>query len=278
MLFRKKPPAKRTRVPKRRPRRRTNTRMTASNVRRIALGAVQKGREIKRTWGSIQTDEVSNQVGVPTGSMVPSFNFSEGNDYYTETCLNATRQGLESEMRIGNAIQPISFNMKGYGVIPNNISSGGIDQNQYQSHVRLVVGFRRQNTTLTTGNTKLMLEAGKMVPLSDTYADILRTFNWKEFRPFYDKVFKIAPMSTSSSAWTNPYTKNYFHFNVNYKFPTNGKNLETFESSDGTNINIYNNRNIFAMILVRQMNNDNDSVTAYPIELFSTCSLAFHDA
>lgn len=278
MAFKKRPPAQRRRFKKRTTRPRKSTALSVSRVRSIALSAVQKGREIKRTWGSIQTDEVANQVGVPTGSMVPSFNFSEGNDYYTETCLNATRQGLESEMRIGNAIQPISFNMKGYGVIPNNISSGGIDQNQYQSHVRLVVGFRRQNTTLTTGNTKLMIEAGKMVPLSDTYIDILNPFNWKEFRPFYDRTFKIAPMSTSSSAWTNPYTKNYFHFNVNYKFPRNGKNLETFESSDGTNINLYNNRNIYAMFLVRQMNNDNESVTAYPVEIFSTCSLAFYDA
>ena len=70
--------------------------MTKSQVQDIALNVVNKGREIKRTYGSISLDADNNEVGVPTGSMVPFFNFSEGNDFYSEQCLNSTRQGLGS--------------------------------------------------------------------------------------------------------------------------------------------------------------------------------------
>jgi len=278
MAFKKRPPAQRRRFKKRTTRPRKSTRLSVSRVRSIALSAVQKGREIKRTWGAIASDSEGNLVNVPTGSMVPYFNFSEGNDYYTEQCLNATRQGLESEMRIGNAIQPISFNLKGYGVIGNEMSTNAFS---YNSHIRVVCGFRRQNTPLTISNTKLMIEAGKMVSLSNTYKDVLNSFNWKEFRPFYDKTFLINPGTSNANNaqnFCNPFIKNYFHFNINHKFPRNAKNLETFESSDGTNINLYNNKNIYVLFLCRQMNNDNTEVGTNPCEIYATCSLAFHDA
>ena len=192
VVFKRKPPASRARrsrpMRKRKPYKKRP--LTAQGVKRIALSVANQGREIKRTYGQIVIDANNNQVMVPTGTLVPFFQFSEGSTQYTEACLNATRQGIESELRIGNSVQPISFNMRGYGVIGNNTTANA---NIYQTHCRLVVGFRRQNTVLSPSNNNILIEAGKQCPLRNDYSDIMASFNWKEFRPFYDKIFKIAP-------------------------------------------------------------------------------------
>jgi hypothetical protein len=268
--FRKKPVANR----RRRPRRKTGTKMTASKVRTIALTAVNKTREIKRLWGKINQTEDNNNVAVPTGTNVPGFLFSDGLNAYESSCLNLTHQGLENENRIGNIIQPVSFNLKGYGIIGTNTSDNA---NIYQSHVRVVCGFRRQSSLLTPSNGNLMMEGGVTAPLNFDYRDIINGFNWKEFRPFYDKTFRIAPISQKADNFTNPYTKNYFHFNIKHKFPMNEK-LVSLEDDLGQTTNLYNNKNIYVMFIVRQMNNDNDLILNAPLEIFANSMFAFHDA
>jgi len=269
--FRKKPVASNRR---RRPRRKTAPKMTASRVKSIALNAVNKTREIKRLWGKIDQTSDNNNVAVPTGTNVPGFVFSDGSNQYTTSCLNLTHQGLENENRIGNVIQPVNFNLKGYGIIGTNTSN---NTNIYQSHVRVVCGFRRQASLLTPSNGNLMIEGGVTSPLTFDYKDILNGFNWKEFRPFFDKTYKIAPSSVTSSNFTNPYTRNYFHFNIKHKFPMNDK-LVSLEDDLGQTTNLYNNKNIYVMFIVRQMNNDNDIVTNAPLEIFANSMFAFHDA
>ena len=275
MVFRKKPIAKRRRAPKRRPARKS-TAMTASKVRSIALKAVEKTREIKRLWGKINITASNNYVQCPTGTNSPTFLFSDGANQYSSNCLNLTHQGLENENRIGNVIQPKRFTLKGYGVISNQTNQVGMSI--YESHVRLVVGFRRQSSILTPSNGNLMLEGGVTSPLNFDYTDIINGFNWKEFRPFYDKTFKICPTSwATDKAVTNPFTKNYFQFNVQHKFGLT-EQLVSLEDISGTTTELYNNKNIYAMFICRQMNNDNEVLTILPIEIYATSLFEFYDA
>jgi hypothetical protein len=272
MVFRKKPVAKRRRVPKRRPARKSTV-MTASKVRSIALKAVEKTREIKKLWGAINTTESANILTVPTGSLVPSFVFSEGTDAYVTTCLNLTKQGLENENRIGNVLQPVRFTLKGYGVVTQNTSA------QFEtniSHVRVICGFRRQKSLLNTSLGNLMMQGGTEVPLQGNYEDIMNSLNWKEFRPFYDKVYKIGVPAYTTNNWQSAYPKNYFHYNIDHKFGPM-EQLVSNEESDGTTANLYNNKNIYVLFLCRQMNNNNDTGTLN-CKLFGTSLFQFHDA
>lgn len=273
MVFNKKPVAKRSRAPKRRPRRRRSTAMTATKVRSIALKAVEKTREVKRLWGAINTTESANVLSVPTGSLVPSFVYSEGTTAYVTTCLNLTKQGLENENRIGNILQPLRFTLKGYGQITDN-TTAGIPVNL--CHVRVICGFRRQKSLLNTSLGNLMMQGGTEVPLQGNYEDIINSLNWKEFKPFYDKVFKIAPTASNANNFTTPFTKNYFHYNIDHKFGSQ-ESLVSNEESDGTTANLYNNKNIYVMFLCRQMNNDNDT-GSLNCKLFGTSLFQFHDA
>ena len=92
-----------------------NKTMNMNSVKALVAREVNRTREIKRLWGEINTNESANVVTVPTGSLVPSFIFSEGTAAYVTSCLNLTKQGLENENRIGNSIQPLRFTLKGYG-------------------------------------------------------------------------------------------------------------------------------------------------------------------
>ena len=253
-----------------------STRKSQGMTKQDVIKLIDNGREIKRLWGKIQTDNIDNYVEAPTGTLVPKFVFSDGNNQYESYCLNATRQGLENENRIGNVIKPQRFTLKGYGVLATTFSGNTI---QNTAHVRLVVGFRRQSSILTPANGNLMLEGGVEVPLNFDYTDTQNGFNWKEFRPFYDKEFLIAPQTRDSNVpITNPFIKNYFHFNIDHKFSPTAENLVTFENDVGDTNLLYNNNNIYAMFIVRQMNNDNDIVLNLPIEIYATSLFQFTDA
>ncbi len=277
MVFRKKPVATNTRRPRRRAPRKKSTAMTASKVRSIALKAVEKTREIKRLWGKIKSENSdNNNVAIPTGTNVPGFLFSDGTNQYETSNLVLTHQGLENENRIGNVIQPLRFNLKGYGFIEstldNNFSPG-----EMMTHVRVVCGFRRQASILTPSQGNLMMEGGVEGPLNFNYTDIINGFNWKEFRPFYDKVYKVCPTKRSTDNYTQPFVKNYFHFDIKHKFGPQ-EQLVSLEDDAGLTTNMYNNKNVYVMFIARQMNNDNDVVSDKPLEIYATSLFQFHDA
>ena len=273
MVFTKKPVAKR----KPRKTRRTNKKGSRTKledmITSIVNKQVNKTREIKKLWGAINTTESANILTVPKGSVVPSFVFSEGTDAYVTTCLNLTKQGLENENRIGNVLQPIRFTLKGYGVVTQNTNA------QFEtniSHVRVVCGFRRQKSLLNTSLGNLMMNGGTEVPLQGNYEDIINSFNWKEFRPFYDKTYKIGVPAYTTNNWQSAYPKNYFHYNIDHKFSPN-EQLVSNEESDGTTANLYNNKNIYVLFLCRQMSNAGDDGTL-TCKLFGTSLFQFHDA
>lgn len=253
---------------KRKNKSKSKTSMTKQDV----LQLIDKGREIKRAWG-IQS-ESANSFVIPSGTLVSKVVIGEGNTGYSSTCLNRTKQGLENENRIGNIIKPHRFTYKGYAYIEDNI----IDNTSIsQTHVRVVAGFRRQAGLLTTSQSNLQMEGGKTVELSSGFTAILNDFNWKEFRPFYDKTFQIAPSSQLSSNFTNPYLKNYFQFNIDYKFSPTADNLVSLEDQDGNTDELYNNNNIYVLFIARQMRNGG-AVTPSTCRVWATSLFQFTDA
>jgi hypothetical protein len=54
--------------------------------------------------------------------------------------------------------------------------------------------------------------------------------------------------------------------------------LVSLEDDLGQTTNLYNNKNIYVMFIVRQMNNDNDLILNAPLEIFANSMFAFHDA
>jgi hypothetical protein len=252
--------------------RKRKTKSKTSMTKQDVIQLIDKGREIKRAWG-IQS-ESANLLAVPSGALVSQVVIGEGANAYSATALNRTKQGLENENRIGNIVKPVRFTYKGYGYIEDNTTTSTTVQ---QTHVRVVAGFRRQSSILSTSQSNLQMEGGKTVELSNSYTAILNDFNWKEFRPFYDKTFQIAPSSATSQNFTNPYLKNYFQFNIDYKFSPTADNLVSLEDQAGGTDELYNNNNIYVLFIARQMNN---GVTTDPLScrIWATSLFQFTDA
>lgn len=243
-----------------------------SITKQDVIQLIDKGREIKRAWG-IQS-ESANLLTIPDGSLVSQVIIGEGANAYSTSCLNFTKQGLENENRIGNLVKPVRFTYKGYGYIENNTQDNTAIA---QTHVRVVAGFRRQGSPLNTSQSNLQMEGGKTVPLSTSFTAILNDFNWKEFRPFYDKTFQIAPSSQLSSNFTNPYLKNYFQFNIDHKFSSTADNLVSLEDQFGNTAELYNNNNIYVLFISRQMQNGG-TVTNADCRIWATSLFQFTDA
>lgn len=240
------------------------------------LQIIEGEKEIKRLWGTIREGADYNDLQIPTGTIVPEFIYSEGLDMYYSNNLVFTKQGLETENRIGASVKPLRFTCKGYGMIDPAVS--GSNTNTLQTHVRVVFGFRRQSAPLNILQYNLQLEGGKQVALSGTYRDVIRPFNWKEFRPFYDKTFTINPTTYIGKNFTNPFVKDHFHFNVDYKYSLNHDFLTAFEDVEAADVASYNNNNVYCLFIARQMNNDNLDLLTQPCSIFAESCFSFTDA
>lgn len=244
----------------------------SSMTKKDVLELIDSGREMKKLWG--QTSEANNMLVVPSGNLVVTNVFSEGTTAYSSKCLNLTRQGLENENRVGNVVKPVRFTYKGYCYIEDNT----LDNTSIgQTHIRVVAGFRRQSSVLNDAIGNLQMNGGKSVPLPTNYSAILNSFNWKEFRPFYDKTFQVAPSSQLSSNFTNPLLKNYFHFNIDHKFSATVDNLVSQEDSLGSTDELYNQNNIYVIFIARQMQNGG-AATVQDARVWATSLFQFTDA
>ncbi len=150
------------------------------------------------------------------------------------------------------------------------------------SQVRLIAGFRNRNTPLVMGNSKLQLQGGTTVDVDSStatpsYEVVLNPFNWAEFKPFYDRTFKVSPQQEDSDNWSPSQYKPYFNFDIKYKFPKNAKPLISREDENGANDALFDNRNIYVMAISRQMANQG-SQDYYTIHFFGTSYFSFYDS
>ncbi len=254
----------------------TKSKKTSGLTKKDVLELIDDGREIKRLWGEIaQTDEGGNLLSIPNGNLIPNFVFGDSPSTYVTSNLNLTHQGLENENRIGNVIKPKRFTMKGYAYVTSQKDNAEIVGYDF-THVRMVVGFRRQAGVLSPSQSNLMMQGGTEVGLQDDYRDIINGFNWKEFRPFYDKTMKVTPLKRNSDNFQQPFVPNYFHFNIDYKFSPTADNLVSLEDENGSTSNAYNNNNIYCLFLARQMNDA--SAVNHTLRVYGTSLFQFTDA
>ncbi len=256
----------------------TNTRVFKNKV----LAIVNKGRELKKLWSNVSPS--NNLVTIPNGEKILLFRPTAT---VTDTTLpafppiQALGDTAENYFRQGNQVQPVMFRFKGYC----NIDTQNIDDRRtwaLPSMVRLVAGFRNRNTPLVMNNNKLQLQGGTTVDVDSStappsYEAVLNPFNWAEFKPFYDRTFIISPMQADDANWTPTQYKPYFNFDIKYKFPKNAKNLISREEESGANDALFDNRNIYVMMITRQMGNQG-SQDYYDLTVNGTSYFSFYDS
>ncbi len=256
----------------------TNTKAFHNKV----VAIVNKGRELKKLWSNVSPS--NNTITIPNGERIILFR-------PTATTVDTTLpayppiQSLgdtaENYFRVGNQVQPVMFRFKGYC----NIDTQNVDDRRtwaLPSYVRLVAGFRNRNTPLVMNNNKLQLQGGTTVDVDSTgatpsYEAVLNSFNWAEFKPFYDRTFLVSPMSADDANWNPNLYKPYFSFDVKYKFPKNAKNLISREDESGANDALFDNRNIYVMMITRQMGNQG-SQDYYDLTINGTSYFSFYDS
>lgn len=240
-------------------------------TRNQVLKIVQKGREKKRLWMEVRDIE-TNQLQLPNDEKIITFNDNNNQQY---SVPNYTILGDNADNRTGAQIQPSRFNFKGYAFIndPDN------DNFKYLTHVRVVFGFRNQTALLSTGNSKLQLQGDTTVDLAAAeYQAVLNSFNWKEFQPFYDRTFKVCPLSASGdNEQKQIYAPNYFHINVKHNFGKNAKKVTTNTSEAGVETIAYNEKNIQMIVIARQMSNLGE-IGTIPLTIRGMSSFEFYDS
>lgn len=246
------------------------------------LSIVNKGRELKKLWSNISPD--NNELDIPNGERLILFRPTAT---VTDTTLPAYPpiQSLgdtaENYFRNGNQVQPVMFRCKGYAYIKTE----NVDDKRLwaiPSKIRLVAGFRNRNTPLVMGNSKLQLQGGTTVDVDSTgatpsYEAVLNSFNWAEFKPFYDRTFQVSPQQEDTDNWSPSQYKPYFNFDIKYQFPKNAKKLISREDENGANDALFDNRNIYVMAISRQMANQG-SQDYYTINFFGTSYFSFYDS
>ena len=256
--------------------------LTHRVFRNKVLAIVNKGRELKKLWSNVSPS--NNLVTIPNGEKILLFRPTAT---VTDTTLPAYPpiQSLgdtaENYFRQGNQVQPVMFRFKGYC----NIDTQNIDDRRtwaLPSMVRLVAGFRNRNTPLVMNNNKLQLQGGTTVDVDSStappsYEAVLNSFNWAEFKPFYDRTFIISPMQADDANWTPTQFKPYFNFDIKYQFPKNAKNLISREDESGANDALFDNRNIYVMMICRQMGNQG-SQDYYDLTINGTSYFSFYDS
>ena len=256
----------------------TNTRVFKNKV----LAIVNKGRELKKLWSNVSPS--NNLVTIPNGEKILLFRPTAT---VTDTTLpayppiQALGDTAENYFRQGNQVQPVMFRFKGYC----NIDTQNVDDRRtwaLPSMVRLVAGFRNRNTPLVMNNNKLQLQGGTTVDVDSStappsYEAVLNAFNWAEFKPFYDRTFIISPMQADDANWTPTQYKPYFNFDIKYKFAKNAKNLISREEESGANDALFDNRNIYVMMIARQMGNQG-SQDYYDLTVNGTSYFSFYDS
>ncbi len=256
--------------------------MTQRIFRNKVLAIVNKGRELKKLWSNVSPS--NNLVTIPNGEKILLFRLTAT---VTDTTLpayppiQALGDTAENYFRQGNQVQPVMFRFKGYC----NIDTQNVDDRRtwaLPSYVRLVAGFRNRNTPLVMNNNKLQLQGGTTVDVDSStappsYEAVLNSFNWAEFKPFYDRTFIISPMQADDANWTPTQFRPYFNFDIKYKFPKNAKNLISREEESGANDALFDNRNIYVMMICRQMGNQG-SQDYYDLTINGTSYFSFYDS
>ena len=258
-----KPPARKRQYKKKRVYRKPK-----DSFKNKVLSIVNKNRELKRLFFTVDEDAMS-----VVGSQMLTFAFpNTGNP--TSTIPNRVLRGTGSYQRIGEELTPKYFNLRGIMKYQGTSFNSGYDEIM----VRVVAGFvDGDNAPLADGDSELQLSNGTEVGLESNYTAIMRKFNWKKFRPFYDKTTKLQPANfvvtnpTANSTTGNNVQAPISRFiNISHNF---GKNPKNQQYTNQQNMNANN----IQVLIISRTTNDDTLVTTNDLEISAEGQFAYYD-
>ena len=261
------------RKPKMRRGRKRPTRKPKQNFKNRVLAIVNKNREMKRLYFTIDEDTMS-----PTGTQFLTFQYPEATGYVGSVVSNKVIRSSGdsySYSRDGLEITPKYWEWKGIVKYQGTSTSAGYDEVM----VRMVLGFvDGDNAPLASGDSELQLTNGTVAGVSSDYSAIMRRFNWKRFRPVQERMFKLQPAGFSATVGANASTG----FNSNapiskmitmkHYFGKNPKNI-TYPTSGSSQANSGN----LQLLIISRTTNDDTLVTTNGIEVSGEGHFAFYD-
>ena len=238
------------------------------NFKKRVLSIVNKNREMKRLFFTIDEDAMS-----VTGSQMLTFAYPNTTNANT-TVANRVLRGSNSYQRNGEEITPKYFQLKGIMKYQGSSFNSGYDEIM----VRVVAGFvDGDNAPLLDGDSQLQLSNGLEVGLSSDYTAIMRKFNWKKFRPFYDRTTKLQPSNfvvtnpTANSTTGNNVGAPISRFlNIKHYFGKDCKN-QTYNNSQ------YQQSGNIQVLVISRTTNDDVLVTTNDLEISAEGHFSFYD-
>lgn len=246
------------------------TKRQALATSRMISKMVNKTRETKKLYLTIDEENLA-----PTGTSLMTFNFPAASS--SDIIANKTNRGDFSYQRNGDMIQPLNFNWK--GVI--KYQGFSVQSGYAETSVRIVFGFidgDEAAAPITTADTDWMMVNGNNSAILSDFQAIYQNFNWRKFRPFYDKTIKLQPATQQTFDNTAPITTAFSSaplsrfISVNHNFGKNHKMLQAYNGSS-----IYNKKNIVALVIARPTNDD-VLVSTNSLEISGTGMFLFKDA
>ena len=216
-------------------------------IKSLALKTTKQIAETK--FLNVSVDEATCPIG---SSAVITNNLNNSYVY------NYMTVGTGRSQRVGHQINPIALKLKGWHKL-NGVSNGASAR---EVALRVVLGYVDNDSLQTLeaglGSFPLFWNGTASIYTND-YRDIMRSFNWKAFKPVYDKVFKVRPDYENSAGSANevvPQGKDYAMININHKF---GKKAEL--RYDAVNQDCWQKQNLVMLCFSRLMTDDTTLTT-----------------
>lgn len=245
-------------------------RLNYGKVKSLIIKTVNKGREKKRLFAQIDEQQIDPYLS-STIMTFSSLSTTLANSY----CPLALVKGNNAEQRIGNTVQPVSFSFDGLLKF-----TGGTENQPFRTVItRVAFGFCNQDYDQDPSNlitSDIMLKSGTTSALQGDFNDLFLPFNWKKFRPVFDKKYYLTPSAYNNQTdhvYTNGTGKDWARVRMRYSFGKNAKQQRYVSNASA----IPMDRALVCIIISRVMTDDTVA-GLISIEVTGTSCFTFTDA
>lgn len=238
-------------------------RIGVKGIKKVVSKMINSTREMKRL--DVQVDE--RQLTIPGQGLMT-------NNLDTNSLFNYMDQGTSPSKRIGNQIQPVGIDLKGW----LRFTSATNQAFDSDTKVRLITGYVDDLTFVSAKssfNSVNWFWNGKgAIPTSD-YRDITRNLNYHIITPLSDKTYTMSPATiyNGSSVLTYP-GKHPSMRTIRIKHKFGPKEVTISQVSTE---NCWQKRNLIILAFVR-LASDDTFVPATNMEFIMEGGFYYHDA
>lgn len=238
-------------------------RMGIKGVRKVVSEMINSTREMKRL--DVQVDE--KQLTIPGQGFIT-------NNLTSNAIYNYMSIGTGPTNRIGNQIQPVGIDLKGWMRFTSQLASAA----QADTKVRLITGYVDDLTYVSAKssfNSVNWFWNGQGAITTSDYRDITRNLNYHVITPLSDKTYTMTPAPTynGSTIVTNPGNfTNLRTLRIKHKFGP-----KEVQVSQVTTENCWQKRNLVILAFVR-LASDDLAVPATNLEFVMEGGFYYHDA